>query len=191
MPRDRATARGASHGSGPRQTGRTAPRQATSRPRRGEPGPRRYPLARADHVPRPGRPVRRDQGRQHPVRPVVQPLLLRRRGTRSRPTTGSIPNGIGHPTYLYVSHLHHDHFDPRYLAAHVDKSATVLLPDYPLDDLEKELTASSASRRSSSRRTSSRSRPGRCASRSTPWWPRPTARSATRRCSSTTARCGS
>jgi UDP-MurNAc hydroxylase len=54
---------------------------------------------------------------------------------------GIDPERIGHPTYLYVSHLHHDHFDPRYLAAHVDKSATVLLPDYPLDDLKKALTA--------------------------------------------------
>jgi UDP-MurNAc hydroxylase len=53
---------------------------------------------------------------------------------------GIDPERIGHPTYLYVSHLHHDHFDPRYLAEHVDKSATVLLPDYPLDDLKKELT---------------------------------------------------
>ena len=53
---------------------------------------------------------------------------------------GIDPGRIGHPTYLYVSHLHHDHFDPRFLAAHVDKGATVLLPDYPLDDLRKELT---------------------------------------------------
>ena len=28
---------------------------------------------------------------------------------------GIDPERIGHPTYLYVSHLHHDHFDPRYL----------------------------------------------------------------------------
>ena len=26
------------------------------------------------------------------------------------------PARIGSPTYLYVSHLHHDHYDPRYLA---------------------------------------------------------------------------
>ena len=52
---------------------------------------------------------------------------------------GIDPERIGHPTYLYVSHLHHDHFDPRYLRDHVDKAATVLLPAYPLDDLEKEL----------------------------------------------------
>ena len=48
---------------------------------------------------------------------------------------------IGHPDYLYVSHLHHDHFDPRFLAERVSKEATVLLPDYPLDHLEKELRA--------------------------------------------------
>ncbi len=54
---------------------------------------------------------------------------------------GIDPERIGHPTYLYVSHLHHDHFDPRFLRDHVDKDATVLLPAYPLDDLEKELRA--------------------------------------------------
>ncbi len=54
---------------------------------------------------------------------------------------GIDPRRIGRPTYLYVSHLHHDHFDPQFLAAHVDKDATVLLPAYPLDDLRKELTA--------------------------------------------------
>jgi UDP-MurNAc hydroxylase len=50
------------------------------------------------------------------------------------------PAAIGSPTYLYVSHLHHDHFDPRYLAEHVSKDATVILPDYPIDDLGRELT---------------------------------------------------
>lgn len=53
---------------------------------------------------------------------------------------GIDPARIGHPTYLYVSHLHHDHFDPRFLRQHVSTEATVLLPDYPLDKLEKELT---------------------------------------------------
>ena len=51
------------------------------------------------------------------------------------------PEAIGHPTYLYVSHLHHDHFDPEWLAAHCDKDATVILPAYPLDTLRKELEA--------------------------------------------------
>lgn len=40
---------------------------------------------------------------------------------------------------LYVSHLHRDHFDAENLSAHVSKSATVLLPDYPTDDMRREL----------------------------------------------------
>jgi UDP-MurNAc hydroxylase len=52
---------------------------------------------------------------------------------------GIDPGRIGEPTYLYVSHLHHDHFDPRFLREHVSKETTVLLPDYPLDKLEVEL----------------------------------------------------
>ena len=46
---------------------------------------------------------------------------------------------ISRPTYLYVSHLHHDHFDPQFLREHVWKDATVLLPDYPLNLLERRL----------------------------------------------------
>ncbi len=48
---------------------------------------------------------------------------------------------IGSPTYLYISHLHHDHFDPAYLARHVSKDATVLLPEFPFDELRHELEA--------------------------------------------------
>ena len=44
---------------------------------------------------------------------------------------------IAHPTYLYVSHIHHDHFDPEFLRQHVAKETTVILPDFPLDTLEK------------------------------------------------------
>jgi UDP-MurNAc hydroxylase len=54
---------------------------------------------------------------------------------------GIDPARIGSPTYLYVSHLHRDHFDPAWLAAHCDKRATVILPAYPLDALRKELEA--------------------------------------------------
>jgi UDP-MurNAc hydroxylase len=43
---------------------------------------------------------------------------------------------IGRADYLYVSHLHRDHFDPELLRRHVRKDATVLLPDYPTDELE-------------------------------------------------------
>ncbi len=53
---------------------------------------------------------------------------------------------ISSPDYLYVSHLHKDHFDARFLAEHVDKSATVLLPDFPLDDLHRALEALGFSR---------------------------------------------
>ncbi len=43
--------------------------------------------------------------------------------------------------YLYVSHLHRDHFDAELLSTHVRKDITVLLPEYPTDELEAELRA--------------------------------------------------
>ncbi|HEY6422019.1 MAG TPA: Rieske 2Fe-2S domain-containing protein [Pseudonocardiaceae bacterium] len=46
---------------------------------------------------------------------------------------------LGHADYLYISHLHRDHFDADLLRRHVSKNATVLLPDYPIDELEREL----------------------------------------------------
>ncbi|MGH2503910.1 MAG: Rieske 2Fe-2S domain-containing protein [Ktedonobacterales bacterium] len=46
---------------------------------------------------------------------------------------------LANPTFLYVSHQHHDHVDPEFLREHVSKDTTVLLPDYPLDLLEREL----------------------------------------------------
>lgn len=46
---------------------------------------------------------------------------------------------LAHPTYLYVSHLHHDHFDPQFIWEHVSKDATVILPDYPLNLLERRM----------------------------------------------------
>jgi len=50
-------------------------------------------------------------------------------------------DAIGQADYLYVSHLHRDHFDPDLLARHVDKDVTVLLPDYPTDELAAGLRA--------------------------------------------------
>jgi UDP-MurNAc hydroxylase len=44
------------------------------------------------------------------------------------------------PDYLYLSHLHRDHFDPAFLA-HVDPRAQVLLPDFEVPYLERELRA--------------------------------------------------
>ncbi|MCP2276829.1 UDP-MurNAc hydroxylase [Nocardia amikacinitolerans] len=46
---------------------------------------------------------------------------------------------LGNCDFLYVSHLHRDHFDAKHLAEHVNKDATVLLPDYPVPDLRREL----------------------------------------------------
>jgi UDP-MurNAc hydroxylase len=45
----------------------------------------------------------------------------------------------GQVDYLYVSHLHKDHFDPGLLSQHVSREATVLLPDFPVPDLRNEL----------------------------------------------------
>lgn len=46
---------------------------------------------------------------------------------------------LAHPTYLYISHLHLDHFDPQFLREEVSKETTILLPDYPLNLLERAL----------------------------------------------------
>ncbi|MGK2853156.1 MAG: Rieske 2Fe-2S domain-containing protein, partial [Microbacteriaceae bacterium] len=48
-------------------------------------------------------------------------------------------DALGDCDYLYVSHLHKDHFDPALLRAHVNKDAVVLLPDFPVPDLRREL----------------------------------------------------
>jgi len=46
---------------------------------------------------------------------------------------------LGDCDYLYLSHLHRDHFDAAHLRRYVSKKATVLLPDYPTSQLEDEL----------------------------------------------------
>src|SRR5579862_6425025 len=43
------------------------------------------------------------------------------------------------PDYLYISHLHRDHFDPAWLARNVGTQARVLLPDFGIDLLAREL----------------------------------------------------
>jgi len=48
-------------------------------------------------------------------------------------------DALGDVDYLYVSHLHRDHFDPKNLREHVNKDAVVLLPDFPVPDLQREL----------------------------------------------------
>ncbi len=46
---------------------------------------------------------------------------------------------LGQVDYLYVSHLHRDHFDAEHLRRFISKKATVLLPEYPTSELEDEL----------------------------------------------------
>lgn len=46
---------------------------------------------------------------------------------------------FGQCDYLYVSHLHRDHFDAKNLAEKISKKATVLLPAYPTSQLRDEL----------------------------------------------------
>jgi UDP-MurNAc hydroxylase len=48
---------------------------------------------------------------------------------------------IEHPTYLYISHLHADHLDEAWLADHVDRATTVLIPGYPTHELERRIRA--------------------------------------------------
>jgi UDP-MurNAc hydroxylase len=48
---------------------------------------------------------------------------------------------LGDCDYLYVSHLHRDHFDAAHLKRFVSKKATVLLPEYPTSELRDQLTA--------------------------------------------------
>lgn len=46
------------------------------------------------------------------------------------------PSLLGAADYLYISHLHLDHFDPAWLTAHMNKDTTVLLPGYALPHLK-------------------------------------------------------
>jgi UDP-MurNAc hydroxylase len=46
---------------------------------------------------------------------------------------------LGRSDYLYVSHLHLDHYDPAWLGEWMDKDVTVLLPDYGVSDLKDAL----------------------------------------------------
>ncbi len=48
---------------------------------------------------------------------------------------------LGDVDYLYVSHLHRDHFDAAHLRRFVSKKATVLLPEFPTSEMEDELRA--------------------------------------------------
>jgi len=46
---------------------------------------------------------------------------------------------ITNPDYLYISHLHGDHLDAKFLGNRMNKNVSILLPDYPSQELEGEL----------------------------------------------------
>jgi UDP-MurNAc hydroxylase len=48
---------------------------------------------------------------------------------------------LGDCDYLYVSHLHRDHFDAEHLKRFVSKRATVLLPEFPTSEMRDQLEA--------------------------------------------------
>jgi UDP-MurNAc hydroxylase len=48
-------------------------------------------------------------------------------------------DALGDCDYLYLSHLHRDHFDAEHLRRYVSKDATVLLPEYPTSELRDQL----------------------------------------------------
>jgi len=48
---------------------------------------------------------------------------------------------VERPDFLYISHLHGDHLDAAFLAEHVDRETTVLLPGFATTELERRLRA--------------------------------------------------
>lgn len=46
---------------------------------------------------------------------------------------------IEHADYLYISHLHGDHLDDSWLATHMSRDVTVLIPGYPTRELEHHM----------------------------------------------------
>jgi UDP-MurNAc hydroxylase len=48
---------------------------------------------------------------------------------------------IEHPDFLYITHLHADHLDDAWLADHVSRDTTVLIPGFPTRELERHMRA--------------------------------------------------
>ena len=46
---------------------------------------------------------------------------------------------FGKADFLYISHRHRDHFDPRLMEKYISKDIRVLLPEYATDDLEDDI----------------------------------------------------
>ena len=57
---------------------------------------------------------------------------------RNDQLAGALMDEICNPDFLYVSHLHGDHFDAAFLAERMNKDTTILLPDFPTREMERE-----------------------------------------------------
>ena len=68
-------------------------------------------------------------------------LPISRRGSPFRAMKASISRRYAHPTYLFISHLHHDHFDIDFLAEHLQRKQPSSCPTIQLDLLERALRA--------------------------------------------------
>ena len=70
---------------------------------------------------------------------MVQSRPTSGRGSRSRPTTGSTRGRSAAPTTSTSATSTTTTSIPAWLSEHCSKDATVILPDYPVDDLRHEL----------------------------------------------------
>ncbi|MEY4361736.1 MAG: hypothetical protein RL391_1042 [Actinomycetota bacterium] len=50
-----------------------------------------------------------------------------------------VMDAIRRPSFLYISHLHGDHFDEQWLAENMPRLTPILLPDFPTQEMEKRL----------------------------------------------------
>ena len=92
------------------------------------------------------------------------------------PRNDQLPPDIMHdvcnPDFLYISHLHGDHFDAAFLAEKMNKNTTVLLPDFPTREMEREfnkLGFRTFERTINATEPNSWRRPLRCATGRTCW----------------------
>ena len=102
-------------------------------------------LIDARHVARPSRHPHRDRRRLDRLRPVVRARVLRVvvRLPAQRPARRRPHDRIRDADYLYISHLHGDHFDEAWLAdeRNVRRDIAVLVPGYPSRELDARLRA--------------------------------------------------
>ena len=52
-----------------------------------------------------------------------------------------VADAIRHPSYLYISHLHGDHLDEKWLSENMPRLTPILLPDFPTQEMEQRLRA--------------------------------------------------